>query len=54
MFLTGRDNGAHTQLDERSVKLCEHMFSAGSSEKWQMAMKTYKKANKVSRTFQYV
>ena len=37
MFLTGRDNGAHTQLDERSVKLCEHMFSAGSSEKWQMA-----------------
>ena len=30
----------------------EHMFSAGSSEKWQM--KTYKKANNVSRTIQYV
>ena len=50
--MTGRKNGAHAQLDECSVKFCEHIFSARSSEKWQM--KTYENANNVRRTIQYV
>ena len=50
----GRQGGKTARIRSWTSVLSnsEHMFSAGLSEKWQM--KTYKKANNVSRTIQYV